>query len=379
VTTPSTAPSAARARSIWRYLLWDAAHRLRRPLAPSVVAVLTAFAATMAIFATTGLAVASQQRAIEVIDSPAGRLVTISDPQGTAGLSPATVSSLARLSGVDWVLGVGVAREVRNARMPFGSGVPSRLVFGDISAAVDVDAGQLLRAGDALVAPGVAETLGLAEGVGAVRGRGVEGLVVAGFTAREPLASLADHVLVVADPDISGAQVTTLWVSVDDVAQLPRLARAVRAAAIADEPAAIQVDTVEELAMLSQDVTASLAESARWTLLGLLTAVALLIGALQFGRVSGLVRDIGRTRALGGTRTIVLVQMLLNGGLCAAAGALGGTVCGAMVTWAVAGTIPSVSFLAAIPALVVLAALAGTLIPALRASRMDPVAILRVP
>ena len=122
-----------------------------------------------------------------------------------------------------------------------------------------------------------------------------------------------------------------------------------------------------------------MASTARSTLVGLLFAVAVLISTVQFGRVAGLARDIGRVRALGAARTTVVLQMLLNAGICAAIGAAIGMATGVALTVVFAGAAPPVSFTVSIGILVVLAAVVGSIAPAIRAARLDPVAILRVP
>ena len=65
--------------------------------------------------------------------------------------------------------------------------------------------------------------------------------------------------------------------------------------------------------------------------------MAALIAAVQFGRVTGMARDIGRARALGPTRTTIVLPILLNAGLCGVLGALAGIAAGLVVSAAVAG------------------------------------------
>lgn len=362
-----------------RFIAWDALRRLRRPLVPTLVAVLIAFGATSALFATTGLAVAGQQRAIDVIDSPSGRLIVVADAQGNAGLEPATVDAIARLSGVEWVLGVGVARDVRNASLERAATVPARTMFGSLPPPLGRDTARPLAPGEAIVAQGADITLGFRDDVGAVIGRGVEAAVVGSFSARAPLEALDGSILIAGGSEYARERVTTVWISAESVSQLPALVEAVRASLRAETAGSARIDTAEELALLGEEVSASLASTARSTLIGLLAAVAVLMATVQFGRVAGLARDIGRARALGATRTTVVVQMLVNASLCAAIGALLGTLVGVALTTVLAGAVPPVGFTVSIGVLVVLAATAGAVPPAIRAARLDPVSILRVP
>lgn len=365
--------------TILRFIVWDALLRLRRPIVPTVVAILIASGATTALFATTGLALAGQQRAIDVIDSDRGRLIVVADTQGNAGLDPATVDAIARLSGVEWVIGVGVARDVRNASIDRAATVPARTVFGTLPPSLTRGSDRPIAPGEALVAHGADLTLGLQDGVGAIVGRGIDAPVVGSFIARTPLETLNGSIIIAGDVEHAGERLTTIWLSVDSISQLPALVDAVQASLRTEAPGSALIETAEELALLGEEVSASMASTARSTLVGLLFAVAVLISTVQFGRVAGLARDIGRVRALGAARTTVVLQMLLNAGICAAIGAAIGMATGVALTVVFAGAAPPVSFTVSIGILVVLAAIVGSIAPAIRAARLDPVAILRVP
>lgn len=83
-------------------LVRDALARLVRSPVASLVSVLIVAAGTVAIFATTGLALAGQQRTLAVLNSPEGRLITVTDTTGGAALRPASVERLSSLPGVEW-------------------------------------------------------------------------------------------------------------------------------------------------------------------------------------------------------------------------------------------------------------------------------------
>lgn len=361
------------------YFLSDAWHRLRRPLVPTLISVLILFAATAAIFATTGLASASQQRTLERINSPSGRLITVTDSQGDAGLSPRSVDAVRSLSGVEWAAGVSPATDVTNGSIPGGSPVQARLLFGEAPRTITFANTQPGPPGHAVAGPGVGRVLGFSDGVGSVSSRTLQAVVAGGFNASEPLASLNSNVLVPTPTGDPGARMVTLWVSVSDVSSLSGVSAAVSDVLVADEPGKVQIERSSELALLGQDVAQEMAHTARLTVTGLLLAVALLVGAVQFGRVSGMARDIGRGRALGATRSTIIVQILINAGLCGILGATCGITFGLTLNWFLAGALPPGAFVAGVAILVVLASLVGSLPPALRAARLDPVRILRVP
>ena len=360
-------------------LVIDAARRLRRPWAPTFVGVLIAFAATVAVFATTGQALASQQRTLDRLNSPAGRLVTVTDQQGDAGLDPASVDAIRSVSGVDWVFAVGPAVDVHNVNLDGGAVVPARVAYGELPPPLATDLNGRLAPGQAIAGPGIAARLGLATGTGAVGSRTLDAVVVGSFSATVPLTALDGNVLVAARPDDASTRVLELWVSVHDVSRVTAVADAVARTLVVVKPGALQIDTASELSGLSGDIVDELARSARLTLAGLLLAVAILIGAVQHGRVAATTRDIGRRRALGATRSTIMVHVVLSAGMCAALGTTLGVGVGLAVDVVVAGGLPTPSFAAAIAVLTVLAALVGSVPSAWHASRLDPVAILRVP
>lgn len=357
----------------------DTWRRLRRPLVPTLVSALIVTLGTVALFATTGLGLAGQQRVLDRINAPAGRLITVSDPQAGAGLSPETVDAVAALSGVTWAMGVGPAEDVRNpALADDGASVPARVVFGALPDAVRPREPRVLAPGQALAGPGLLGRLGMADGVGFLAGHAREATVVGTFTASAPLADL-NEVVLVRPLDPAHERVRTIWVSVGQVSDLPAVADAVRAAVVADDPGAVRVETSADLAALGDDVVAELAASARTTLTGLLLLVAGLLGAVQFGRVAGMARDLGRRRALGASRHLIVVLVLLNAAATAALGATAGTVIGVGLTLGLAGAAPPASFCLALWVLMVLAGVTGAVLPALRAAHLDPVRTLRVP
>ncbi len=284
---------------------------------------------------------------------------------------------VASISGVEWAFGVGPASDARNTGIPGGATEPARAFYGQLPPVIHRSDRARLVDGLALTGPGLATTLGLADGVGSVSNRGGQAVVVGSFVASAPLTALNANSLTMRAA--ASDRLLTLWVSVADVSQLGRVTAAVRDALITTKSGAVRVAISAELTRLGSDVTATLAQTARLTVSGLLLAVALLLAAVQYGRVSGMAKDIGRSRALGATRSTIVLQVLTNAALCGVAGAFAGVVVGLVITAIVAGTLPGWGFTAGVALLIVLASLVGAIAPAIRAARLDPVRILRVP
>lgn len=357
-------------------LMRDAWRKLRYPIVPSLVLCVIVAAAAVAVFATSGLALASQQRALDRLNSPEGRLVIVSDSNGNAGIDPRSIDIVETLSGVEWVIGIGSARTVEASLLPGGSTVTAREFFGSPPPVIEGLGDRQLLPGQAIAGSGVPQSLGFVDGSGHVTDGTFSADVVGEIRASAPLGSWNNEILVAS---FGQSQPTTLLVSVSDINQLQPVQLALRAAVIAESPSDLVFEIDDGLAALSQDVIDDLAASSRITVSALLALVALLVAAVQFGRVSGMAREIGRRRALGATRSAIVTSVLLSSGFAAAIGAVAGTAIGVGVTIAVAQAVPRWEFIVSIPVLLLLTALAGAVLPAVRASRLDPVAILRVP
>lgn len=363
-------PSASLAQSV----LPDAWRRLWRPIVPTLVLAGVVAAAAVAIFSTTGLAMASQQRTFDLLNSPEGRLITIVDARGAAGIDSRSIEMIQSLTGVEWVIGAGPAKTVHSSSLPGGPTVTARAVYGDLSqVALGLDE-RILLPGQAVAGPDVTEGLGLVDDIGHVTGS-IDADIVGSVHVADPLGPWNDEVLVAADD----GQVLTIYVSVADLHQLAPVQAALRGTLIAELPTEASIETNESLAALSTDVIDELTASSRQTVAALLTVVVLLVGAVQFGRVSATARDIGRRRALGASRSLIVASVLVSAALAAAIGAVVGTAVGVGVTLALTESVPRWSFTASIPLLLLIASLIGGALPAVRASRLDPVAFLRVP
>jgi len=118
-----------------------------------------------------------------------------------------------------------------------------------------------------------------------------------------------------------------------------------------------------------------------------LASVGLLVGgvgviAIMMISVTERTREIGIRKALGATRATILWQFLVEAATLTALGACAGLAIGALIAFAIKAKTPVP---AEIPPMAIVVALLGSafsgvlfgMIPALRASRLDPVEALR--
>lgn len=111
-------------------------------------------------------------------------------------------------------------------------------------------------------------------------------------------------------------------------------------------------------------------------MMALVLGVGLVIVSVStYGAVAGRRRDFGRRRALGASRSAIVVLVLVQTAVVACAGAALGVGVGLWATW----SLPSATLVTGVALRAVLVALLGAVPPALIAALRDPVRILRVP
>lgn len=157
------------------------------------------------------------------------------------------------------------------------------------------------------------------------------------------------------------------------------VARALRAVVHSVSPGRLTVKTPDILAELHTVIGSDLASGGRQLLAAILVGGMLLVATTMAGATSLRRRDFGRRRALGATRSALVLLVLVQAAIAATIGSILGSAIGLLAVWRLAGSLPPVEFVAAVGALSVLMALAAAVPPGILAARRDPVRILRVP
>ncbi len=343
----------------------------------SVVTALIVAAVCGVILSTTGQTVQAERQVLAQIDAAGTRSIVISDTQGSAGLTVDAVDRISRLSGVEWVIGLGPATDVRAAGNPGGAPAAVRTLHGEPPPQLRMDRTDL-RPGMALVGPEAQTTLGLIHPFGGVVGDDVGDLAVVGaFDAADPLAFL-DRSLLTAPRDDERLlrSIHILTVDPSDVAPVTDAALAVLGP---DDPTSVGVQTSEALAAIRAAVQGQLGRFGR-RLITIVLAIGLVLAGLNvYGAVTTRRRDFGRRRALGASRPLIVGLVAAQTMVVAVVGAVVGTVGTGLVVARVTGVPPDPSFAVAIATLAVLATTLAALPPALVAAFRDPVRVLRIP
>lgn len=352
--------------------------------ASSVTIALVAAVMCLLVFGTAGRSAASADRILHRIDQAGARVVTITAQQGFAGLDLDSVSRLTAIDGIAGAVGLGSPHDVHNAAVPGGENVTARAVYGDLDDRITLLGGRLPAPGEAIVSPDVAARLGMVDPVGAVTDGTLTAAVVGTFEEDTPPTGLSDYVLVGGwtdargEPLDSAPAISLALVVVDRATDVPALTPVIRAATGVDDPAAIAIRTSPDLVEIQDVVSGDFGELSRQLGIAAVAAGLVVVGLTMVLSVTTRRRDIGRRRALGASRSAVLILVTVQAVVPAAIGAVIGTLGGVAVVVSLADNPPTTPMLFAVPLLAVIAAAVGSLPAAGIAALRDPVSVLRV-
>lgn len=365
---------------LWALVRDSLAGAVAQPLATMTVAFVV-LVVCVSVLVTTGQAAVAEQQVVARIDGTGARLLTVVDESGRAEIVAAGLASLQAIDAVEWVLGLGAVTDVRNAAyLTDERAVASRPFYGALPEDLEIVAGRAPVLGEAVVGSDAADALHLADGIGTVvTVDGTSSLPVVGVVeGAGPLARLDGTVLVASGP-APGAAVRTVYVMARDATQVSALGLALTEVVAAVDPAALAVDAPEGAVALQAVVTGDLGAGARRTMLLVLGIGLVVVVVTTYGSTTARRRELGRRRALGATRSALVLVVLTQVAVAGATGALVGVASGMVVVHRLTGDLPPGAFVAGVAGLAVLVAILGGLVPAVAAARRDPLKILRVP
>lgn len=356
----------------------SAASARSQPVA-SVVTVLVIVGMILAVMLTTGRTVGAEQRVLGSIDSAGTRSITIRAEDG-AGLTSDVLDRIAGISGIEWAGAFSMAVDATNTAIPDGIRVPVRFAYGShldrlgiprVPSEEDGAAWASARALDELGLPDMAGSLSLT--TGAIHG-------VAGKLEVPDYLADFEPVVLVPRPEASGSeQVGTIVVIATRPELVAPVSDAVLSVLAVDDPAKVSVRTSEALADLRGLIQGQLGSFSRGLVLALLALTGGLVAILLYGLVMMRRKDFGRRRALGATRGIIVALLLTQTAILAVIGIGIGVTTASVILLVSGDPLPGAPFVTALAVLSLLVALVAALLPALVASRREPIRELRVP
>lgn len=178
------------------------------------------------------------------------------------------------------------------------------------------------------------------------------------------------------DPD---DPLVVLVVLADSPQQVAVVEQTVRGLLTPTDPTKISVETSAELAAIRAAVRGELGSYGRGLVLAILGGAAVLVAVNNLALVTLRRKDFGRRRALGATRALIVALLLSQVALLALLGVALGVVAGLVGLVTAGHPVPGASFTVAVAVAAVLTATLAASVPAVIASRRDPLHELRVP
>lgn len=375
----STEPAAVDRRgSRWLGVVREAlATAWAQPVA-SIITIVMVAGMCATVLLTTGRTVGAEQSVLGSIDSAGTRSIIVrADPN--AGLDTSVLDRLSHIRGIEWVGAFGAARDSQNAAIPDGTKVPVRLVWSANLGALNIPTGQPVPNRSAWASQAALEQLGMTESVGGLAAVAGGDYAVAGeMPVPDYLTFLQPLIVVPQEADQIGT-VSVLVVIASRPDLVAPVSQAVQSVLAVDDPTQVKISTSESLATLRALIEGQLGSFGRNLVVIVFALTAVLVAAILYGLVVLRRKDFGRRRALGASQTLIVGLLLTQVAALAAVGAIIGSGAALIGLAATGDPLPDVPFIAAVNVLAVAVGLIAALLPALAASRRDPLKELRVP
>lgn len=332
-------------------------------------------------FGVAGQAAANEAQVLRVLQGAGPRTVIVTDVDGTAGMTAASVARLNAVSKIGWAIGLGPIDDVRNVGLG-AAGLPNgmRELVGRPPAELQLVSGRWpVSEAEAVVSLTAQRALGLSAEAGAVYSRSSNAAVVGSFAASGPLADLNKLVLSGPRRGNTPAPVDRVYMVVTDVPSVEATAGSVRGVIGAQNPRSVSVATSETLVLLQRAIAGNLSEFSRQVALLVLVIGMILVAIVMYAAAAAKLRDFGRRRALGASRSALVALVMLQSALPSLAGSVVGSLMGVALVWQLSAVLPPLAFSVSIPLLAIVTAIVASVPAALLAAFRDPVRILRVP
>lgn len=344
----------------------------------SAVTVLTIIGLIVTVMLTTGRTVGAEQQVLGSIDSAGTRSIIVR-ADATAGVTSSVLDRIATIEGVEQALAFSTAVDATNSEVRDGPRVPTRFLYGHRLADLGIppatpEAGQLGYASSTAL-----EQLGMIDGIGAVTLTTTESYGIGGRIETPDFLRSFEPLVLIPQHDWAGTETVGLIVVIAKTPELVTpIADILGTVLAAEDPGQVQIHTSEALAQLRALIQGQLGSFSRGLVLALMALTGTLVAVLLYGLVMMRRKDFGRRRALGATRTFIVSLLLLQTAFLSLIGIVAGMATSAGILLATRDPLPGLEFAGALAVLTLLTTLIAALVPALVASRREPIRELRV-
>ncbi len=367
-------------RALWRSraLLREAgASAFSAPVISALVVIMIG-SMCAAIVLTNGRSVASERAVLATIDNAGTRSITITARSGET-FDSGLVERVLSLTEIEWVGASQFISDASNSQILDGHTVGVRRLWASSWKRIGLPSPQngsaSVYATDATLA-----SLGLADGVGTIRARdGIEWFVAG--TAQLPsfLAALGSSVLILEKERTTTERFDQITVLTRSTSHIEAIANVLGTLVNLDDPSKFTISASQQLAEVRSAVRGQLSEFGRNLALGITSITSVLTCSVMILSVMQRRRDFGRRRALGATRSLIAALIVAQTGGLSAIGAIAGIGVASTVLMTTDAPTPPLDYLAAVAVLAIQVSLVAAIVPAILASRRDPIRELRVP
>ena len=362
-----------------RLVVREALASVRSQPVLSAVTVVMVLGMVLAVMLTTGRTVGAEQRVLSTIDSEGTRTIVVR-AEAEAGLTSSAIDRMSGIEGIEWLGGFSAAVDATNSAVPEGKTTPVRSLYGGDLERLGVPPASPIPGGLAWASPQALQDLGMPDASGGVTATSGTSYGVAGELDVPDFLEELEPLVIVPQPDARGDErLSTIVVIARTPELVPAVGDAVMSVAAADDPSKLSLQTSENLAALRSLVGGQLGSFSRGLVLALLAVTGGLLAVLLFSLVMMRRKDFGRRRALGASRGLIVGLILAQTAVLAGVGLMLGVGVSVAVLLATADPLPGVSFTLALCVLTLATALLSAILPAVVASRREPIRELRVP
>lgn len=337
---------------------------------------LVALAMTAATLLTVGRTAAAERDILDGLDAEGTRLITVIAMNESPGIPQRQLTLIADLPEVEWVLGLGPAEDVRSGPTAERVNVAARALVTELPPLVDIGVGRSPLTGEAVTSASAQRMLRFHQPAGWLTVDSDPYAVVGSFAAGGVIADL-DRLVLTRTPG-TPPNATLVYVLVNDAQDVPRVVERARLLAGSD-PELLSVRTSEQLLAANQVISGQVGAFSRQIAVGVVVLGLFLVLLTVSLALSSRRADMGRRRALGSSRSALVVLVIMTVTLPSLAGAVLGTVLGLGATAAAGGSLPDPLFVLAVHTLTLSVVALATIPPALSVALQDPVTVLRVP
>lgn len=345
----------------------------------SLVTILMVAGMILTVMLTTGRTVGAEQQVLTSIDSAGTRSIIVRAETG-AGVTSDVLERIAGISGIEWSGAFSSAIDATNAELLDGTRVPVRYVFGDHLEYLGVPPTSPLADGSAFASTRALDAFGLVDVSGGITLTSGASYAMVGRLATPDFLQAFEPLALIAQEQPTGTEpVNMLVVIAAEPDLVAPVSTAVLSVLAAEDPTKVTVQTSEELAQLRSLIQGQLGSFSRGLVLIMIAVTGTLVAILLYALVMMRRKDFGRRRALGATRTLIVMLLLAQTTALAIIGVMLGSAVASLVLVFGGDPLPGIEFTTALSVLAVATAVAAALIPAAVAARREPIRELRVP